>query len=30
MTWGVSSPDGKHLAISGGNFDSNVWMIEDF
>ncbi len=29
-SWGVPSLDGKHLAISGGNFDSNVWMIEDF
>ncbi|HEY4901306.1 MAG TPA: hypothetical protein VIH91_10865 [Terriglobales bacterium] len=28
-TWGVPSFDGKHLAISGGSFDSNVWMIEN-
>jgi Tol biopolymer transport system component len=29
-TWGVPSFDGKHVAVSGGSFDSNVWMIEDF
>jgi len=29
-TWGVPSPDGKHLAILGQAFNSNIWMIEDF
>ncbi len=30
QSWGVQSPDGKYIAIAGGNFDSNVWMIEGF
>jgi Tol biopolymer transport system component len=29
-TWGIQSFDGKHVAVLGGSFDSNVWMIEDF
>ncbi len=29
-TWGVPSPDGRHLAILGDTVDSNVWMIENF
>jgi Tol biopolymer transport system component len=29
-TWGVPSPDGRHLAILGYTMDSNVWMIENF
>ncbi len=29
-TWGVPSPDGRHLAILGFTVDSNVWMIENF
>jgi len=29
-TWGVQSFDSKHVAVSGGSFDSNVWMIEGF
>ncbi len=28
--WGIPSSDGKRLAVSGGSFDSNVWMIEGF
>jgi Tol biopolymer transport system component len=28
--WGVSSPDGKKLAILGTTAESNVWMLEDF
>ena len=30
QTWGVPSPDGRHLAIMGHTMDSNVWMIENF
>jgi Tol biopolymer transport system component len=26
--WGLPSPDGKYLAISGSMFDLNVWMLE--
>jgi hypothetical protein len=26
--WGIPSPDGKHLAISGSMFDLNAWMVE--
>jgi hypothetical protein len=29
-TWGVPSPDGRHLAILGYTVDSNVWMLENF
>jgi Tol biopolymer transport system component len=29
-TWGVPSPDGRYLAVLGGVFNSNVWMIEGF
>ena len=29
-TWGFSSPDGRHLAISGESSEANVWMIGDF
>jgi Tol biopolymer transport system component/DNA-binding winged helix-turn-helix (wHTH) protein len=29
-TWGVPSPDGRHLALVGKNFDSNVWLLENF
>jgi hypothetical protein len=28
--WGVPSPDGKHLAISGATRDSNVWVMEGY
>jgi len=28
--WGVPSPDGRCLAIVGGVYNSNVWMIEGF
>ena len=30
QTWGVPSPDGRHLAILGLTVDSNVWMTENF
>ena len=26
--WGIPSPDGKYLAISGSMFDLNAWMVE--
>jgi serine/threonine protein kinase/Tol biopolymer transport system component len=29
-TWGVPSPDGRHLAMFGTSIDSNVWMIDNF
>jgi hypothetical protein len=29
-TWGVPSPDGRHLAILDSNRESNVWMINNF
>jgi hypothetical protein len=30
QTWGVPSPDARHLAILGYTVDSNVWMLENF
>jgi hypothetical protein len=30
FTWGLPSPDGRHLAILGSNSESNVWMIDNF
>ena len=29
-TYGIPSPDGRHLAIRGWYFDSNVWLLENF
>jgi serine/threonine protein kinase len=29
-TWGVPSPDGRHLAVLGHEFNGNMWMIENF
>jgi serine/threonine protein kinase len=29
-SWGIASPDGRHLAIRGGARNSNVWMLEGF
>jgi len=29
-TWGIPSPDGKHLAFLRWTTASNVWMIDDF
>ena len=29
-TWGVPSPDGRHLAVLGAIIDSNQWMVEGF
>jgi hypothetical protein len=28
--WGVSSPDGRHLAIYNWTFSGNMWMMENF
>ena len=28
--WGIPSPDGRYMAIRGGAFSSNVWMVEGF
>ena len=30
LTWGVPSPDGRHLAVPGQDFNGNMWMIENF
>jgi hypothetical protein len=30
VTWGVPSPDGRHLALLGSTIDSNAWMVENF
>jgi len=29
-TWGVPSPDGRHLAMRAWNVDSNMWVMENF
>jgi Tol biopolymer transport system component len=29
-TWGIPSPDGRHLAVLGREFSGNMWMIENF
>ena len=28
--WGIPSPDGRHLALTGTSSESNVWMIGNF
>jgi DNA-binding winged helix-turn-helix (wHTH) protein/Tol biopolymer transport system component len=30
MTWAVSSPDGRHVAMPGFALSSNVWSMENF
>jgi len=30
QTWGIPSPDGRHLAMYGVSADANVWMIDNF
>ena len=30
VTWGIPSPDGRHLAMPGNTQNSNMWMIENF
>jgi len=30
QTWGVPSPDGRHLALYGQSMEANVWMIDGF
>jgi hypothetical protein len=29
-TYAIPSPDGRHLAISNGTLDGNIWMMENF
>jgi len=29
-TWGIPSPDGRHLTMYGVSADANVWMIDNF
>jgi hypothetical protein len=29
-TWGIPSPDDKHLAFLRYNFDNNAWVLEGF
>jgi Tol biopolymer transport system component/DNA-binding winged helix-turn-helix (wHTH) protein len=29
-TWGITSPDGKYLAVRGAATERNAWMIENF
>jgi hypothetical protein len=29
-TWGIPSPDGRHLAMYGWSSEANVWMIDNF
>jgi Tol biopolymer transport system component len=30
FTWGIPSPDGRHLAFMGWTDNSNMWMMENF
>jgi Tol biopolymer transport system component len=30
QSWGVPSPDGRHLAFTGWTSTNNVWMLENF
>ncbi|MFI5095006.1 MAG: protein kinase [Candidatus Acidiferrales bacterium] len=30
QTYGVASPDGRHLAMRGWNNETNLWMMENF
>jgi hypothetical protein len=29
-TWGIPSPDGRHIAMFGTSAEANVWMIDNF
>jgi serine/threonine protein kinase len=29
-TWGIPSPDGRHLAVLGYGVEGNVWLLENF
>jgi len=29
-TWGIPSPDGRHLALGASTFSGNAWMMENF
>jgi Tol biopolymer transport system component len=28
QTWGISSPDARHIALLGQEFNGNMWMVE--
>jgi len=30
VTWGLPSPDRRHLAILGASSEANVWVISNF
>lgn len=30
LFWGLSSPDGRYIAIPGGSVEGNVWMLRGF
>jgi hypothetical protein len=30
FTWGLPSPDRRHLAILGASSEANVWVISNF
>jgi len=30
VTWGVPSPDGRHIAMPGNTQNSNIWTIQNF
>jgi eukaryotic-like serine/threonine-protein kinase len=30
VTWGVPSPDGRHVAMPGNTQNSNIWTIQNF
>jgi len=30
LSFGISSPDSRHLAMFGGTIDSNIWKMEGF
>ena len=30
QTWGIPSPDGRHIVMEGQTSDANVWMIDNF
>ena len=30
VTWGIPSPDGRHLAVLGSRSEANAWLIDNF
>ncbi len=30
ITWAVTAPDGRHIAVLGKSSHSNAWMVENF